>query len=257
MLLLASERAQLQRAAGAAGELPREAAPAPDEVSGEGAAGREGTAGDGVAGLDPYVSCFVTMPAGDPRAAEIYDAARAVLEHAPYYWRVERAADFGQEPGPWPDRRERLLGAHCYLAILGAGTDPGVLIDAGRMQALDRPMLILTGAAAPAPPASLAGIPRAALQSAGGQLSTEVASALGQEPGWQALNGRDRYLSSALLSRDAGLSEQASEQISRHYPTWQGFLDADAVTVAEQAGISRHLVSAVKATLEDLRAAQT
>jgi hypothetical protein len=113
-----------------------------------------------------------------------------------------------------------------------------------------------TDAGAPGPPPSLAGIPRAGLRTAGAQLSGEVASALGQEPAWQALKGRDRYLSSALLSRDAGLSEQASEQISRHYPTWQGFLDADSAAVADQAGISRHLINAVKATLEDLRAAQ-
>ena len=217
-----------------------------------------------MAGLDPYVSCFVAMPAGDPRAAEIYGAARAVLEQAPYYWRVERAADFGQDPGPWPQRRGELLGAHCYLAILGGRTDLGVLIDAGRMQALGRPMLILAdadadadaAAAAPGPPPSLAGIPQARLQSNGEQLSTELASTVRQQPAWQALKGRDRYLSSALLSRDAGLSEQASEQISRHYPAWQGFLDADSAAVADQAGISRHLVNAVKATLEDLRAAQ-
>jgi molecular chaperone HtpG len=236
MLLLATERAQLQRAAGAAAGEPGTVAPP--------------------AGLDPYVSCLVAMPAGDPRAAEIYGAVRAVLEHAPYYWRVERAAGPGQDPGAWPDHRERLLGAHCYLAILGVAADPGVLIDVGRMQALDRPLLLLSDAAAPAPPPGLAGIPGAGLTSAGDQLSGEVAGALGQEPGWQALTGRDRYLSSALLSREAGLSEQASEQISRRYPAWQGLLDADSATVAEQVGISRHLVNAVKATLEDLRAPQ-
>jgi HSP90 family molecular chaperone len=289
MLLLAAERAQLQGAAGAgAGELggagaataAAEAstaavsaaeASAAEASAAEVSAAEASAAGDREAGLDPYVSCFVTMPAGDPRAAEIYDAARAVLEHAPYYWRVERAGDFGPNPVPWPDHRERLLGAHCYLAILGAETDLGVLVDVGRMQALDRPLLILTGATEPGPPPSLAGIPRAVLQAAGDQaagdqaagdqaagdqLRAEVASALAREPGWRALRARDRYLSSALLSRDAGLSEQASEQISRRYPAWQGFLNADPATVADQAGISRHLVNAVKATLEDLRATQ-
>ncbi|MEP7023825.1 MAG: ATP-binding protein [Actinomycetota bacterium] len=266
MLLLAEEPAQLQQAAGSGPAAIAGAGGGEAAVAGLGPAD-----GDG-AGLDPYVSCVVAVPSGDPRGTQIYDAVCQVLQDAPYYWRVRRSGDAGgsgNSAGPGQDRRARLAGAHCYL-VIGSGTaDPGTLIDAGWMEALGRPVLVLADAAAGAP-AGLAGLPVAGLAEAGAGLAEaglaeagpgaglpgEIASVLGGQPGWQALRGRDRYLSEAFLSRDAGLSRQVSEQLSRHYPAWQGFLDADPAVVAEQAGISRHLVDAVKATLTDLRSPQ-
>jgi hypothetical protein len=64
---------------------------------------------DGDSSLDPYVSCFVAMSFGDPRAAEIYDAVRAVLEARPYYWAVVRADDTVEQPDLWANLKAKLL----------------------------------------------------------------------------------------------------------------------------------------------------
>lgn len=60
---------------------------------------------------DLYVSCFVAMPFQDPRAGEIYDAVKAVLQDRPFYWRVVRADDSVEEPGLWSNLKAKLLRA--------------------------------------------------------------------------------------------------------------------------------------------------
>jgi hypothetical protein len=257
MLSLADERAQLERTIFARqlelDGLAAEADPAGDRTARGTVADGGGDAGG--AELDPYVSCFVAA-AGDARAAEIYDAVRAVLEDKPYYWRVLRAEGSQGEPARWPDARELLLRAHLHVAVLTGDAPPGVLIDVGRMQALGRPLLLLRDAGAAALPAELDG-PAAELRATGDQLRAEVAAAMDREPAVQALRKRDRFLSPEVLTREASVSKQAGGQISRYYPAWRGFLHADSAEVARQAGLSRHLVDAVKETLRSLYAGET
>jgi hypothetical protein len=239
MLLLAEERTQFERRLNARQvEL--------DELRG-GADGPE---------RDPYVSCFVAMPFSDARAAEIYDAIRAVLEDKPYYWRVVRADDNTEMPGLWSNLKAKLLRAHCYVAVFTGDLNANVMIEIGRMEALERPLLILRDGAASELPADLHGLLFEELKATGSKLRGEVADALGRQQALQVLKGRDRFLSETVLTRDASLSEQASRQISRRYPAWQGFLDADSGIVASQIGIPRHLVDAVKETLRALHDAE-
>jgi molecular chaperone HtpG len=238
MLLLAEERAQFERELNAM-KLD------------------EQHAGVESSERDPYVSCFVAMPFSDPRAAEIYDTVRAVLEDRPYFWRVVRADDNIEMPGLWPNLKAKLVRAHFYIAILTGASNPNVMIEIGRMEALERPLLILRDAAAPELPADLQGLLYEELKATGNQLHSEVVEALGRQQALQALKGRDRFLSETILKRDASLNEQASKQISRRYPAWQGFLDADSATVASQVGIPRPLVEAIKETLKSLHSADT
>ena len=213
-------------------------------------------AGIGGPERDPYVSCFVAMPFSDSRANDIYHTVRSVLEDRPYFWRVVRADDSVEMPGLWSNLKAKMLRAHFYIAILTGPVSPNVMIEIGRMEALERPLLILHDDAAPALPADLNGLLYEEITATGDGLHREVADALMRQQEVQALKGHDRFLSEAILMRDASLSEQASKQISRRYPAWSGFLDADSAEVASQVGISRHVIEAVKETLKALYSAE-
>jgi len=233
MLSLAEERAEFERTLNARQtEL--------DELRAE-------RGGAGNPDLDPYVSCFVAMPFSDARATAIYEAVRTVLEDAPYYWRVVRADDTVEQPGLWDNLKAKLLRAHCYIAILTDTVNPNVMIEIGRMEALERPLLLLRDAAAPALPVDLTGRLYEELRATGGDLVGEVRKTLDRQSALRALAGA-RYLSDAVL-RGAGLAENASRQISRRYPTWEAFLAADSDAVARQVGLHRGFVDAAKAAL--------
>ncbi|GAA4440483.1 ATP-binding protein [Phytohabitans houttuyneae] len=207
--------------------------------------------------VDPYVSCFVAMPFSDARAREIYEAVRAVLEDKPYFWRVVRADDSVERPGLWANLKTKMLRAHCFMAILTSDINPNVMIEIGRMEAIGRPLLLLRDAAAPPLPADLHGLLYEQLRATGTDLPAEVREVLARQESLRALTGRDRYLSEAVLIRDAGLNEQVSREITRRYPTWQGFLDADPQAVAHAVGLPRRLVDAVKETLASLPAGRS
>ncbi len=169
------------------------------------------------------------MPFSDQRAREIYHAVRAVLEDRPYYWAVVRAEDSVEQPGLWANLKAKLVRAHCYVAILTEQVNPNVMIEIGRMEALERPLVLLRDAGAPELPADLNGL----LSAKGDSLAEEVRKALARQEPFRRLSG-DRYLSETVLRRDAGLNDQVSRQISRRYRTWRAFCAADAGEVARQ-----------------------
>lgn len=203
-------------------------------------------------GQDAYVSCFVAMPFKDPRAIEIYEAIRSVLEDQPYFWRVVRADDNVEFPELWSNLKAKLLRAHFYVAILTGDVNPNVMIEIGRMVALERSLLILRDVTAPDPPENLKGLLYEELQASGDMLRVEVGEALSRQQALQSLKGRDRFLSETVLTRYASLGEQVSRKISRRYPAWREFLDADSSAVAAEIAIQRHLVESVKETLRAL-----
>lgn len=194
---------------------------------------------------DPYVSCFVAMPFGDARATEIYKQICGVLEDQPYYWRVVRADDDVERPGLWSNLKAKLLRAHFFIAILTEKMNPNVMIEIGRMEALERALLVLRDQAAPPPPADLQGLLYEDLRETGPGLRSEVAEALSRQQVVQTLRGQDRYLSVTVLVR-AGLHDTAAREISRRHPTWRGFLAADPQAIANQVGITRYMVEGVQ-----------
>jgi molecular chaperone HtpG len=219
--------------------------------SGRDAAERDTSSAD-APGLDPYVSCCVAMPSGDPRATEIYDAIRTVLESPPYFWRVVRAGEDTGARVSWPDRKHRLLAAHLHIAVLTGDAVPGMMLEIGRMEALERPLLILRDVAVPEESTALRDLPHEDLKSSGETLVGEVAEALSRHAELRALMGRDRFLSETVLTKDTGIGSDAARRISERYQAWGEFLRTDSTTIAGEAGVSRYLVEAVKETLTAL-----
>jgi molecular chaperone HtpG len=200
--------------------------------------------------LDPYVSCFIAMPFSDERAARIYEAVRAVLEDHPYFWRVVRADDNVEEPGLWSNLKTKLLRAHCYVAILTGDLNQNVMIEVGRMEALQRPLLLLRDAAAAKLPADLNGLLYEELRTSGADLVDEVSKAIVRQDRLRQLQG-PRYLSETALKRYAFLEGDVSRKISRMFPTWEQFIQADSDQVARQIGANRMTVQAAQTSLNE------
>jgi len=201
-------------------------------------------------GLDPYVSCFVAMPFSDDRATSIYHAIRAVLEDHPYFWRVVRADDTVEQPGLWPNLKAKLLRAHCYIAILTGDLNANVMIETGRMEALQRPLLLLRDAAAGELPTDLNGLLYEELRTSGDGLIGEVREAIVRQDKLQNLQG-SRYLSETALKRYAFLEGEVSRKISRLFPTWDQFIQADAEQVSRQIGVNRVTIQAAQTSLKE------
>lgn len=144
---------------------------------------------------------------------------------------------------------------HCYVAILTGEPNPNVMIEIGRMEALERPLLLLRDAGAAKLPADLDGLLYEELSATGDGLRAEVREAIGRQEPLRALTGRDRFLSETVLTRDVGVDGQRAREISRRYPTWRAFLDVDSTTVARTVGLNKAVVDGVKQTLETLYAA--
>lgn len=199
-------------------------------------------------GLDPYVSCFVAMPFSDERATHIFDAVRTVLEDKPYYWRVVRADDSVEQPGLWANLKAKLLRAHCYVAILGHEVNPNVMIEIGRMEALERPLVLLRDSAAPKLPADLNGLLYAEVDAGSAELVDAVREALARQEPLRRLTG-DRFLSEGVLRRHTDLNDRLSREISKQYGSWQAFLTADNDEVARRIGAHPGTVQAAKESL--------
>lgn len=200
-------------------------------------------------GLDPYVSCFVAMPFTDARARKIYEAVQTVLEDKPYYWRVVKADDTVEQPGLWANLKVKLLRAHCCIAILDEKVNPNVMIEVGRMEALERPLVLLRDSSAPDLPADLKGLLYGEIDGDSADLVDTVREIISRQEPLQQLTGRDRFLSQRVLEREAGLNERLSREISQHYPTWQSFIDADNDVVARLIGTRPVTVQAAKEAL--------
>jgi molecular chaperone HtpG len=197
--------------------------------------------------LDPYISCFVAMPFRDPRATAIFEALREVLEDAPYHWRVVRADDEIERAGLWDNLKSRMLRAHCYVAILTEPVNPNVMIEVGRMEALERPMLLLRDAAAAEPPSDLAGHLYEAVTATGADLVQAVRDVIQRQTALRDLRGA-RYLSETILRRE-GLSGEASRKISSLYPSWDTFVGTDPHEISSKVGVKPAMVEAVQTAL--------
>jgi molecular chaperone HtpG len=234
MLSLAKDRAEFERTLNARqGEL--------DELRST----RNDTHGTG---LDPYVSCFVAMPFSDPRTTKIYQAVRTVLEDKPFYWRVVRADDTVEHAGLWENLKAKLMRAHCFMAILGERVNPNVMIEIGRMEALERPLVLLRDVTAPELPADLSGLLYGELDAERPDLVDAVRETLNRQEPLRHLSG-DRYLSESVLMREADLNDRVSREISRRYETWKAFLDADTDQVAGLVGSRPVTIQAAKESL--------
>ena len=73
---------------------------------------------------------------------------------------------------------------------------------------------------------------------------------IGRQDRLRHLQGK-RYLSETALKRYASLDGEVSRKISRLFPTWDQFIQADADQVARQIGANRMTVQAAQTSLRE------
>ena len=198
-----------------------------------------------------YLSCAVTLPEGEPRSEEIFAAVRTVLEDGPYYWQVRRA-DSPPVGSDLPmDLDEPPAGAALNVAVFAGPTlNQGVLNEASIGQILGLPQLILIDEGQPELPPSFVDVPCRAVRGGEAALLEEVLTALAEHPEVRRIRTYERYVSPSILTRVAGLDDEAAgAAISARYPTWPEFLAADTEEVARLAGTDVASVEAAKTVL--------
>ena len=105
-----------------------------------------------------------------------------------------------ERPGLWSNLKTKLLRAHCYIAILTGEMNANVMIEVGRMEAIQRPLLILRDPGATKLPADLDGLLYEELSGTGGDLVAEVQEVLARQEQFRSLHAA-RFLSEAALKR--------------------------------------------------------
>lgn len=198
----------------------------------------------GGAGLTAHVSCFVALSFSDKRAADLYAALKAVLEDAPYCWQVTRADDSVEHPGLWDNLRSKMSRAHCFVAII-TGDNPNVMIEVGRMEALNRPILLMQHDSHAPVPSDLAGrlyevVPDGDAES----LRRHIHAILERQETFRAQRG-DLFLSETLLLH-GGLGDEVSRTLARAFPTCERLLAADPAEVSAQLALPVALVRAAQ-----------
>jgi hypothetical protein len=198
-----------------------------------------------------YLSCAVTLPEGEPRSEEIFAAVRAVLEDGPYYWQVRRA-DSPPDGSELPmGLDEPPAGAALNVAVFAGPTlNQGVLNEASIGQILGLPQLVLIDEGQPELPPSFVDVPRSTVRGGEAALLEQVLTALAGHPEVRRVRTYERYVSPSILTRVAGLQDEAAgSAISARYPTWPEFLAADTEEVARLAGTDAASVEAAKTVL--------
>jgi len=87
------------------------------------------------------------------------------------------------------------------------------------------------------------------LRASGNDLIDEVREALARQDRLRSQQGK-RYLSETALKRYAFLEGEVSRKISRLFPTWEGFIQADADHVAREIGANQMIVQAAQTSLK-------
>ncbi len=195
--------------------------------------------------LTPHVSCFVAMPYRDEPSRELYLALKRVLEDVPFCWEVVRADDNVERSGLWENLKAKMLRAHCFMAIVSEQR-ADVMIEVGRMEAIERPMLLLKHKDSPELPTDLQGLLYDEVE-AGEPLDYQVRDILHRNPVFATQHG-PRFLSQATLER-LGLSVVVSRALSREFSTWDDLLAADPAAVATRLTISAPFVLAAQSAL--------
>lgn len=187
----------------------------------------------------PYVSCFVALPFDDAYAP-LYDALERALESPPFFWDVVRADEKVFERALWGNVKQHLKQAHCFVAEV-SDHNPNVMLEIGRMEALERPLLLLRRADGPDIPADLAGQLWSGYDPGSMTLAGELKAEVLKHEGFADQRGRAHYLSRHTLV-GLGVGEAPARALSGAYETCEAFVNADAETVAGRLGLSRRLV---------------
>ena len=199
--------------------------------------------------LTPYVQCFVAMSYSQPWAAKVGESLRAVLETAPYYWRVIRADDRTTDAVLWNNIKNQMLSSHCFVALVG-DDNLNVCVEIGRMEAIGRPMLLVKGASRELP-SDLDGRLYVDLDPTAPDLQKALADEVSKNDMFRDQLGVP-YLSRSALE-ECGVGGAATERIMSMFETWDAYLSAEAEDIAKVTNINPALARAIQVQLGEMR----
>ncbi len=194
------------------------------------------------------VTCFVAIPFRNESTA-LYVALCEVLEDAPFCWNVVRADAATHEPMLWANVRAHMAKAHCFVADV-SDSNPNVLIEVGRMEALGRPLLLLKKDGAEEVPADLRGHICEGYGGYGDGLVERVREAIRKRPSFTEQKG-EKFLSETLLRKSAGhlLSAAVIQKLAEGFEACEDLLAVSPATAEQRHGIEAPLVEMAQKAL--------
>jgi len=200
--------------------------------------------------LPRWVTCFVAMPFRDETKA-LFEALRTVLEDVPYLWEVTRADLKVHDPSLWANVKSHMLRAHCYVADV-SDANLNVYLEVGRMEAIERPLLLVKRDGTPDLPVDLKGHLYAPYGGEGEALVSRLREEIGKVAAFSALRG-EGFLSETVLRRCAKdlISEAAVKKLAQSFTTCEELLAADPAETARRLGLGRGGVVDVQEALRE------
>jgi molecular chaperone HtpG len=196
-------------------------------------------AGEAKSGLDRMVTCFVAMPFNRPEFDAVYTALEDILEDIPFLWNVIRADERVTDPRLWKNVDRLMATAHCFIAE-ASEHNPNVMIEIGRMEAFQRPLLIIKREGAPDLPADLKERLFAHYSGTGEDLVESLRNAISKQEIFCRQSG-EPYLSKKFLQR-TGLGESTCNLIAGRYRSCLDFANANAEEVSRSLSIKKNFV---------------
>jgi molecular chaperone HtpG len=185
--------------------------------------------------LQRWVTCFVAMPF-KPESQAVFEALREVLEDVPFLWQVTRADTAMHKASLWENVKTHMLRSNCFVADV---SDPNlnVYIEVGRMEALNRPLLLLKREGTPDLPADLRGHLYVGYGGEGEALVKRLREEIGRVKEFVAIQG-EPFLSETVLRKCApDLSAEAVRKLADSFETCEEFLAVDAEGRAKRLGL--------------------
>jgi molecular chaperone HtpG len=193
-------------------------------------------------GRDRWVTCFVAMPFDRPEIAPVYAALERVLEDVPFLWNVVKADESHRDARLWKSVNRLMAGSHCFIAEVSEH-NPNVMIEIGRMEAFDRPLLLLKREGSADLPADLRERLYVTYSGDGQDLIDCLREEIKKNENFCRQSG-EPFLSKTFLMRESGLGEAVCGRIAERYPSCQDFLNAKADEVEAALQIRSTLVTA-------------
>ena len=134
--------------------------------------------------------------------------------------------------------------AHCFVAEI-SDHNPNVMIEIGRMEVFDRPLLLLRRSESNKPPADLRERLYVEYSPDSDDLVNNLREEILKNVEFCGQEG-ERYLSQVLLRRESGLNEEVCKKIAGHYESCKQFLNASANDVSSLLDIQEALVVAAQ-----------
>lgn len=199
--------------------------------------------------LTSCVTCFVAMPYKVPECESVFRALESVLEDEPYFWNVIRADEETVDSRLWRNVGSQMEQAHCFVANL-SGQNANVMIEVGRMEAYQRPILLLNEVGAAMPPSDLRELLYLEYDSRSTTLIDDLRELIARQSGFVKQIG-EPYLSFTFLIKTGELHERVCLALSREFLTCQNLLNADPQTTGKSLGINPRVVETAQDLVRD------